>query len=130
MQNYRHITRAAFNRAFAAQKAGQRSEAIRLYEELLAADPRDREGTFNLAYAYLEGDTAEDWSRAAELFLAVLEIDPSYTEAAHHLATTYWSLNRRDEAIRWAQRYLEGETHPDLEKISRRRLADVAEDGD
>jgi tetratricopeptide (TPR) repeat protein len=122
--------RAAFNRAFAAQKAGQRGEAIRLYEELLAADPRDRQGTFNLAWAYLEGETAEDWSRAAELYLAVLEIDPSYTEAAHHLATAYWSLNRRDEAIRWDQRYLEGETHPNLETISRRRLADAGEDGE
>ena len=122
--------RAAFNRAFAAQKAGQRGEAIRLYEELLAADPRNRQGTFNLAWAYLEGETAEDWSRAAELFLAVLEIDPSYTEAAHHLATAYWSLNRRDEAIRWDHRYLEGETHPNLETISRRRLADAGEDGE
>jgi tetratricopeptide (TPR) repeat protein len=116
-----------FTRAYAAQMEGRRSEAFRLYQELLTLDPLHRRGTFNLAYAYLEGTTAEDWSRAAELFLAVLEIDPSYTEAAYRLASAYWKLGRRDDAIRWDHLYLEGRTHPDLEKVSRRRLAEAGE---
>ena len=109
-------------RAFAAQEAGRRDDAIRLYEEVLTVDPRHRQVTFNLAYAYLEGETVEEWSRAAELFLAVLEIDPSYTEAANRLAAAYWKLGRRNDAVRWDRLYLGGETHPALEEISQRRI--------
>ena len=120
---------ATVKRLFAAQKAGRRDEAIRLYEELLSLDPRHRQGSFNLAYAYLEGETAEEWSRAAELFDAVLEIDPEYTEAANRLATAYWKLGRQDEAILWDRQYLEGETHSALADLSRRRLASAGEGG-
>jgi superkiller protein 3 len=118
---------AVFREAFAAQRDGRRDETIRLYEDLLKIDPRHRQGNFNLAFAYLDGTTPEDWKRAADLFGRVLEIDPNYTEAAHRLATAYGRLGERDEAVRWDKHYLQGETHPALADLSRRRLAALGE---
>lgn len=114
---------ALFDQAFAAQRAGRRDECIGLYERLLALAPRHRQGTFNLAYAYRYGDSAEDWNRSVALFQRVLEIDPGYSEAIHHLAAVYWKLERREEAIRYDRLYLEEGEHEDLKAASRRRLA-------
>jgi len=113
-----------FRVAFAQQKHGSRKMAIDLYEELLRLAPRHRQGTFNLAYALMGGDGPADWSRAAELFEKVLEIDPDYAEALHRLATVHWKLGETAEAARWDRLYLEGGGgHRGLERESRRRLA-------
>jgi tetratricopeptide (TPR) repeat protein len=117
-----------FQVAYAQQKHGARQAAIGLYEDLLRLDPRHRQGTFNLAYAYMKGAEAEDWARAAELFEKVLEIDPDYREALHHLASVHWQLGEETEAARWDRLYLErGGGHRGLERESRERLAAAGE---
>lgn len=114
---------ASFARAFRLQKAGRREEAIEQYEALLKQAPQHRLGTFNLAYAYRDGSTSVEWERSAELFRRVLEIDPEYTEALHHLATVYWKLGDEARARATDAEYLQRGGHPDLEERSRRRIA-------
>jgi tetratricopeptide (TPR) repeat protein len=117
-----------FEVAFSQQKQGEREAAIGLYEELLQLAPRHRQGTFNLAYAYMGGAGPDDWARAADLFEKVLEIDPEYLEALHHLASAHWKLGNAQAAVRWDREYLErGAGHRGLERESRRRIASQGE---
>ena len=111
-----------FNLAFAHQRLGEREEAVAVYEDLLGLAPDHVQGSFNLAYAYRDGSSAE-WEKAAGLFSRVLEFNPDYTEAIFHLATVLWKLGREEEARRFDERYLEEGTHPDLRSQSQRRLA-------
>lgn len=112
-----------FNLGFAYQKQGDREQAIRVYEELLTAAPNHRQGNFNLAYAYKNGDSAEEWRRGAALFRRVLEIDPAYDEALHHLATTQWNLGNAAEAAKYDSLYVQRGQHAGLKIVSQERLA-------
>jgi tetratricopeptide (TPR) repeat protein len=112
-----------FKLGFAHQKRGDREQAIRIYEELLAIAPDHRQGNFNLAYAYKNGDSPDEWSRSATLFRQVLSIDPTYHEALHHLATTQWNLGNEAEAAEYDSLYMEQGKHPSLKSVSRERLA-------
>ena len=111
-----------FNLGFAHQKRGDREQAIRVYEELLAIEPDHRQGNFNLAYEYKNGDSPEEWSRSAVLFDRVLTIDPAYHEALHHLATTQWNLGNESEAARYDSLYMERGQHQSLKIVSQERL--------
>jgi tetratricopeptide (TPR) repeat protein len=111
-----------FNLAFAHQRLGHREEAIRYYEELLAVEPDHKQGCFNLAYAYRDGTTRGEWSRAAILFRRVLQLDPGYTEALHHLATVLWKLGETREARESDSLYVARGGHADLIRISQERL--------
>jgi tetratricopeptide (TPR) repeat protein len=115
------ITRL-FQGAFSLQKQGKRELAIQRYEKLLAHVPNHRQGTFNLAFAYMNSDDGDDWSRSEVLFKRVLEIDPEYTEAIHRLATVYWKLGQRDQAMAYDRTYLTQGRHLDLKKRSEERL--------
>ena len=87
-------------------------------------EPEDRQGTFNLAYAHLHGDTEEDWSSGVRLFRRILEIDPGYTEALHHLSTAYWNLGDGPRAAEADRRYVESpDVNPELGQRSSERLA-------
>lgn len=116
-------TAATFQRAWQVQKAGERLEAIRLYGDLLQLDRDHVQGTFNLAYAYLQGTTRDDWRRSAELFQRVMELDPDYEEAIYRLASALWKLEKVEEAARMDRLYLTRRPHPDLARQSRERLA-------
>lgn len=80
---------------------------IRYYKELLQVAPTHVQGNFNLAYAYRDGASKHDWSRATVLYKKVLELDSDYTEAIFHLATLYWKLGNETEARRHDQLYLQ-----------------------
>lgn len=112
-----------FRLGFAHQKRGDREQAIRIYEELLAVAPDHRQGNFNLAYAYKNGDSPEEWSRGATLFRQVLAIDPDYHEALHHLATTLWNLGNETEAAEYDSLYVQRGQHRSLKITSQERLA-------
>jgi tetratricopeptide (TPR) repeat protein len=118
-----------FRLGFAHQKRGDREQAIRIYEELLEVAPAHRQGNFNLAYAYKNGDSPAEWSRSATLFRQVLSIDPDYHEALHHLATTQWNLGNAAEAAEYDSLYLEHGQHESLKIVSQERLASRAHDG-
>jgi tetratricopeptide (TPR) repeat protein len=112
-----------FNLGFAHQRAGNAEAAARAYEQLLALDPAHVQAGFNLAYACMKSDDPVLWNRGTELFRTVLELDPDYTEAVHHLATLHWQLGDEDEAARQDRIYIERGSHHDLIERSRARLA-------
>jgi len=119
------LTNRLFAEAFAYQKKGQRQEAIDRYQQLLRIEPLHRQGTFNLAYAYLGGTTKGDWLRSTHLFQKVLEIDPTYTEALFRLASAYWKLEIEEEGIRYDRLYLKRGNHNQLRATSQKRLEDA-----
>jgi tetratricopeptide (TPR) repeat protein len=113
-----------FNLGWAHDRLGRRPEALEAYEALIAIAPTHRQGHFNLAYAYLEGQSAEDWRRAAELFERTLAVDPSYHEAWFHLATAWWKLGDDARARAADRRFLEHGGHEELMARARARLGD------
>ena len=116
-----------FRAAFKDQQGGRRKQAILLYEELLRIVPNHRQGSFNLAYALLHGSTREEWARSAKLFRKVLEIDRTYIESIHRLATAYWKLGDIEQAVKYDKIYLERGVHPKLKDLSEQRLATANE---
>ncbi len=112
-----------FNQAFRHQKSGKRELAIELYEQLLRLDPNHRQGTYNLAYAFLYSSEPSHWARSASLFQKVLVIDPQYLFSIHHLATAHWKLGNDTEGINYDRLYLEKGQHRNLRRRSQERLA-------
>ena len=78
---------------------------------------------FNLAHAYLQADHPKNWRRSARLLLMVISNNPKYDEAIHHLASAYWKLNNKTEAVKYDRLYLERGHHADLKARSKRRLS-------
>lgn len=114
---------ALFAEAFAAWRRGNRDRAVELYEQLLAVAPDHRQGNFNLGWEYLAGSSEADWRRSAELFRKVVEIDPDYSEAVHHLASAYWKLGQKAEAVHWDRLFVaRPDAHPELKRTSLARL--------
>lgn len=111
-----------FSRAFTHQQQGDRSKSIELYEELLRGFPDHKQGTFNLAYAYLNGDSSQEWRQSIELFERALEVDPDYSECIFHLATAHWKLGEAELAGEHDRTYLEKGRHEDLRRRSSERL--------
>ena len=111
-----------FNLGFAHQKLGNKVMGIRFYEELLQVSPTHRQGIFNLAYEYKNGNSAKDWSQSVFFFQKALEVAPDYYEILHHLATVFWKLENKDEAIKYDRLFLQNGKHLDLLNTSRARL--------
>jgi superkiller protein 3 len=111
-----------FALGFAHQMRDDREQAAQVYEQLLVVAPDHRQGTFNLAFLYLHGDSGKDWSRCVILFEHVLEIDPEYVEALFHLATAHRQLNNMERAAEYDREYIERGDHEDLIERSRKRL--------
>ncbi|MHC5114391.1 MAG: tetratricopeptide repeat protein [Planctomycetota bacterium] len=114
-------TELLFALGFAQQQTGARTAAITTYERLRVVDPRNRQGTFNLAYALLEGNDRAQWRRAAALFGEVLEIDPTYVESIFHRASAYWKLGDAEQGRAYDRDYLDVGDHPDLRRRARER---------
>lgn len=115
-----------FREAYALQADGKREEAIKRYERLLKQFPGHRQGTFNLAYAYLQGVRSGDWESSAKLFRKVLEIDATYVEAIHHLASAYWKIGDEEQAAKYDRSYMELGNHSNFRQRSQERLARAA----
>ncbi len=111
-----------FTQALLLQHLGSSDLAIQRYERLLLHEPGHRQGTFNLAYAYMLQGGSGSLIKSAGLFKKVLEIEPLYVEALHHLATVLWKVGEKEEAIVYDMKYLEKGQHVDLRKLSKTRL--------
>lgn len=111
-----------FQLAFEYQMSGDRQGASGAYEELLASVPDHRQGTFNLAYLYLEGKSRDDWARSVDLFERVLEIDPDYVESLFHLGTAHRQLANTERGAEYDRMYLERGDHQELLARARARL--------
>jgi tetratricopeptide (TPR) repeat protein len=82
--------------ATALAVAGELSEALTLYQELLAANPNFAEAHYSLGAIYLgSGQLAQ----AADRFAAATRADPSYLQARLQLAHTLRRLGRSQSAL-------------------------------
>lgn len=74
----------------AAQRAEQaRQSQIKQLQRKLTAKPDDAPGLVQLASLYLQGGSASDRQRAAQLLLLAIQIDPKQTDAYRLLITAY-----------------------------------------
>jgi tetratricopeptide (TPR) repeat protein len=111
-----------FALAWEYHRLGQIAESRKRYEELLKIDNDHRQANFNLAYLLLESEDERELRRSIELFETVFEVDPSYFEVLHHIATAYWKLGENDSARVYDQRYLDAGQHAELLERSKTRL--------
>jgi tetratricopeptide (TPR) repeat protein len=115
-----------FELAFGLQRDARLAEATPVYQQLLTLAPTHRQGTFNLAHAYMQSRDDDDLRRSIALFRKVLEIDSTYTEALFHLASLHWKLGDAVEAAALDREYLERGNHRDLRRQSQQRLTEAA----
>ena len=74
----------------AAQRADQaRTSQIQQLQHKLAASPQDAPGLVQLASLYLQGGSASERQRAAQLLLLAIQVDAKQTDAYRLLITAY-----------------------------------------
>lgn len=85
-----------FIAAVQAEEAGEKQQAIALYEEILALDP-------HYAAAYINLGTMQfhlhQFERAEQLYRRATEVDPGYVLAYFDLGNVLDELERQDESI-------------------------------
>ena len=88
--------RSHFHQAIAAQKAGNLTQAERLFLQTIALDPSLKEAYNSLGNLYYQ---REDYQRAKSMYQHALDIDADYVNAHNNLGSTYMRLARHAEAI-------------------------------
>ncbi len=83
---------------------GKVSQAIRLYQKEVKANPNDENSHFNLAAAYARNN---QYDKAKKHYQKALEIWPDYAEAYNNLGNLYLKQGRSDKAIDQFQKALE-----------------------
>jgi tetratricopeptide (TPR) repeat protein len=89
-------THERFLAAVHAEEAGEKQQAIALYEEILAIDPAYAAACINLGTLYFH---LRQYGRAEELYRRATEIDPGYVLAYFDLGNVLDELERLDESI-------------------------------
>jgi YaiO family outer membrane protein len=87
----------AYEQGVAARLRGQPSEAVRLLEPVVAAEPANADARVQLGYAYLALGRLDD---AAQAFDATLAIEPAYDDARLGLARVAQRRGDRPGALR------------------------------
>jgi len=73
-------------------------EVEKHFEDYTRTHPKSGRALFNLGYARIQGDRAEE---AAEAFRRALELGYRKPTAMYNLACAYSLMDRKDEAFRW-----------------------------
>jgi tetratricopeptide (TPR) repeat protein len=114
-----------FLAAVQAEEAGERQQAINLYEAIVAADPTYAAAFINLGTIYFH---LRQYGRAEELYRHATEVDPEYVLAFFDLGNVLDELDRPlesiaayEEAVALAPRY--GDAHYNLALAYERRGA-------
>ncbi len=94
---------AWFERALAAEEAGDLEEAVRAYRRALGEDGPTPEACFNLGNALYALDRKPE---AADAYAQATEADPSHVEAWNNLGNVLSELERQDDAVRAYRRAL------------------------
>ena len=84
--------------------AGKFNAAISSFEQAVAADPGQKEGHYNLGYAYFK---LKKYEEAADAFTRALSIDSAYADARYNLAYAYCLMRKWNEADREARELLQ-----------------------
>jgi len=91
-----HGLNEKFMAAVQAEEAGNKQQAIALYEKILAVDPRFAAASINLGTVYFH---LRQYGRAEEYYRRATEIDPNYVLAFFDLGNVLDELERFDESI-------------------------------
>jgi tetratricopeptide (TPR) repeat protein len=92
-----HGLNERFMAAVQAEEAGHKQQAIALYDEILAVDPRYAAASINLGTVYFH---LRQYGRAEEFYRRATEIDPNYVLAFFDLGNVLDELERIEESIR------------------------------
>ncbi len=91
-----HGLNERFMAAVQTEEAGHKQQAIALYEQILAIDPRYAAACINLGTVYFH---LRQYGRAEEFYRRATEIDPGYVLAYFDLGNVLDELGRIDESI-------------------------------
>jgi len=91
-----HGLNERFMAAVQAEEAGQKQQAIALYEQILAIDPQYAAACINLGTVYFH---LRQYGRAEEFYRRATVIDPNYVLAFFDLGNVLDELERVDESI-------------------------------
>lgn len=97
-------TDTCLQQALAYQQAGRLTDALRLYEQVLASEPSNARALNFAGTAYVQfGEVA----RAVELLKRATAAEPNYAEAYHNLGVVLRDTGRLEEAAAAYRRMLE-----------------------
>lgn len=85
-----------FNEAVHAEETGDKQKAIKLYEEILAADPKYAAACINMGTLYFH---LHQFARAEEFYRRAVEADPGYVLAYFDLGNVLDEVGRLEESI-------------------------------
>lgn len=91
-----HGLNEKFMAAVQAEEAGQKQQAIALYEQILDVDPRYAAASINLGTLYFH---LRQFAKAEEFYRRATEIDPNYVLAYFDLGNVLDELERINESI-------------------------------
>ena len=90
------MSQALLRDALALHRAGQLAEAARLYEQIVAAEPRNVDALYLLGTTHLQRGEGE---AAIARFDRALKVRPDFVEALAARGAALSGLNRHDEAL-------------------------------
>jgi tetratricopeptide (TPR) repeat protein len=98
---------ALFNRALAAQEAGDLQQAATLLEQALKLDPTSKVAYNSLGNVYYQ---QQQYHQASTMYKQALAIDPHYAKARNNLGNTYMQLAMDERAIEELQQALRADS--------------------
>jgi tetratricopeptide (TPR) repeat protein len=96
--------RAQYELGNAYYDAGKLQEAIKAYEQAVAADSTQKEALVNLGNAYNESGKLQE---AVSTFERALRVDPRDDKALSNLGNSYYALGQYDDGMKAYKRALE-----------------------
>lgn len=87
--------RVSYETAYGYLKAGQYTEAIQAFKQVLKAEPKNAMAYNNLAYSYRK---LGKYRRAIKFYQRALDIDPNLAEAHEYMGEALLVLGRVKEA--------------------------------
>jgi tetratricopeptide (TPR) repeat protein len=85
-----------FNEAVHAEETGDKQKAIKLYEEILAIDPKYAAACINMGTLYFH---LHNFGRAEEFYRRAVEADPGYVLAYFDLGNVLDEVGRLEESV-------------------------------
>ena len=99
-----HVIGDYLEPAVEALDAGKDDQALRLFDELIKADPTNPEAYSHRARVFLE---MKDYSRATEAYVELLKVDPENSGAFFHLGNIAQMEDRPEVALGYYRKALE-----------------------
>jgi tetratricopeptide (TPR) repeat protein len=96
-----------FNRALAAQEAGEPQQALTLLQQAVELDPTLKVAYNSLGTFYYQ---QQQYQQAVAMYQKALAIDPDYAKARNNLGNTYMRLAMDDRAREELQKALQADS--------------------